>query len=114
MTKEVETKTTKTTTKAAPRMAVINREDLFTPGELELLKESDGSYAAFVLKEMSDMVQLIRQGVDKETFDLAMGKLDELHGSHLDAAIAQLKEAQSTRYDSESPRYDGSTVDMDK
>ena len=105
---------TTTTTTPAPRMAVINQEGLFTPGELELLTEADGSYAAFVLKEMSDMVQLIRQGVDQETFDVAMAKLEELNTDHLAASITQLKEIQATRYASKSPYYDGSTVDRDK
>lgn len=105
-------KTTKTG--VAPMMAVINQDELFTPGEFELLSKADGSYAAFVLKEMADLVQLMRQGVDQETFNLAMTKLEALNTEHLASAITQFKEVQSKRYEAKSPYYDGSTVDVGK
>ncbi|MGL5262083.1 MAG: hypothetical protein ACRC9P_06845 [Bacteroides sp.] len=103
-----QTKTTKSAPKA--RMVVQNRDEILRPEELEILKKADGAYMAFVLKEMSDMVQLIRQGVDKETFDHALGQLEELITTHLTPAFSQLEEVQATRYEAEAPVYDGSTV----
>lgn len=102
------TKTTKTT-KAKPetRMVSINHDPIIRPEELDILKESDGSYAALVLKELGDLVQLIRMGTDVETYEVAKAKIEELKG-HLDPALAQLVEVQDKRYGSESPEYDGS------
>lgn len=108
VTKEVKaTKSTKSAPKA--RLASLNPDKVIRDEELEILKESDGAYAAYVLKELSDLVQLARGGTDIETYGVIKTKIDELK-AHIDPALAQLVEVQDKRYEQESIFYDGSTV----